>query len=568
MASLVAGFALSSIALSGTVPPSAIPATRQLPSGHGPWMVRAYYTNDQSLTNLLERAAPSRVDRKAGVLIVEVANRAEYQRLLDDGFAVAIDPKLTEEAYAEVERLPGQVSSIPGFLCYRTVEESFASMQAVVAAHPQIAEIVDIGDSWKKRQTPSLGYDLNVLRLTNRAIPGPKPVHYMQGALHAREYATAETVLRYGEWLAGQYGTNPDVTWVLDHHEVLILVHANPDGRKIAEVSATRMQRKNRNENFCATGGTSLGVDNNRNFPFDWGGAGSSGTACGETFRGPSAASEFESQAIIDYLRLVFPDQRAENPGVDLTTPISADASGIYMDVHSNAGTTWWPWGNVNGVLAPNAIALQTLGRKLSFYNGLTPEQSNAGGAIGGATDDFAYGTLGVAAFTVEMDGTSFFPTCAIYESDLALPTMDGFFAASKLARAPYRLAAGPELINIAAMPASVAASGSFTVVARADDTRFRNEVGTEPSQVVLSVAIYSTPPWVAGATPLAAMQPTDGSFNTSAENVTVQLAASSFGPGLHLVYLQATDALGNKGAVSAVFVSVTGAELFGNGFE
>ncbi len=332
---------VGNIATAAKVGPSPWPQTRELPAGEGPWVVRARFTSDQSLTRLLERAAPWRVDRDAGQLIIEVNNRAEYQQLLDEGFRVAIDPELTAEAYGPVPQIPDQIESISGYPCYRTVEESLTSAQAVVAQHGAIAELVDIGDSWKKQQNAAQGYDLWVLRLTNRSIPGIKPVHYLQGGLHAREYVTSETVLRYGEWLAAQYDVNPDVTWILDHHEVHILFHANPDGRKVAEVSTTRSQRKNRNENFCPTGSTTLGVDNNRNFPFDWGGPGSSGTACNETFRGPSAASEPESQAIIAYLRQIFPDQRNEGPGVDLVTPVSNDATGIYMDVHSNAGTTW-----------------------------------------------------------------------------------------------------------------------------------------------------------------------------------------------------------------------------------
>lgn len=566
---LLLALLIGNTATAAKVGPSPWPQTRELPAGEGPWVVRARFTSDQSLTRLLERAAPWRVDRDAGQLIIEVNSRAEYQQLLDEGFAVAVDPELTAEAFGPVPETPDQTESISGYPCYRTVEESLASAQALVAQHGAIAELVDIGDSWKKQQNAAQGYDLWVLRLTNRSIPGIKPVHYLQGGLHAREYVTSETVLRYGEWLAAQYDVNPDVTWILDHQEVHILFHANPDGRKVAEVSSTRSQRKNRDENYCSTGSTTVGVDNNRNFPFDWGGPGSSGTACNETFRGPAAASEPESQAIIAYLQQIFPDQRNEGPGVDLVTPVSLDATGIYMDVHSNAGTTWWPWGNVNGVFAPNRFELQTLGRKIAYYNGLTPEQSNAGGAIGGATDDFTYGTLGVAAFTIEMDGSSFWPSCTSYESTLVQPTLDGFFMASKLARAPYRWAAGPEIINVLATPAQISLGGTVTITARAEDARFNNTVGTEPSQTVTSVAIYAMPPWQAGATALAQFQPSDGAFNSTTENITVDLPASSLSAGRQLLYLRATDALGNAGPVAAVFVTVGQSDpLFQNGFE
>lgn len=538
-------------------------------------VVRLTYRSPEELDYLLSELDV--FEESCGVnCIVALVSPTEYQRLIDEGRQVEVDDVRTANLAADTAQVrqafaadTQAINTIPGYACYRTVEESLSSAQQLVAGHAAIAELVDIGDSWKKHQNAAAGYDLWALRLTNRSIGGVKPVHYLQGGLHAREYATAETVMRYGEWLAAQYDVDPDVTWILDHQEVVILFQGNPDGRKVAELSNTRSQRKNRNENYCSTGSTTLGVDLNRNFPFDWGGLGSSGTACNETFRGPSAASEYESQAIIAYLRSIFPDQRAENPGVDLTTPISLDATGIYMDVHSNAGTTWWPWGNVNGVLAPNSTQLQTLGRKIAYYNGLTPEQSNAGGAIGGATDDFTFGTLGVAAFTIEMDGSDFWPSCTTYANTLLQPTLNGFFMASKLARAPYRWAAGPELINALATPTPVPGSGTVSISARAEDARFNNTVGTEPSQLITGVALYLVPPWQAGATPIAQLQPTDGAFNSNAESAFVDVPASALAPGRQLLYLRATDAAGNQGPVAAVFVTVGEVDsVFASGFE
>jgi hypothetical protein len=70
-----------------------------------------------------------------------------------------------------------------------------------------------------------------------------------------------------------------------------------------------------------------------------------------------------------------------------------------------------FPWGWTQ-TPAPNRQALQTLARKFGFYTGYPACQSGADGCIymtDGTTDDFAYGELGVAAYTFEL-GTSFFP--------------------------------------------------------------------------------------------------------------------------------------------------------------
>ena len=84
----------------------------------------------------------------------------------------------------------------------------------------------------------------------------------------------------------------------------------NPDGHHIVEAggggSSPYYQRKNANNtNGCTTwpptSSTQFGTDNNRNFPFLWNCCGgSSGAPCSQTYRGTSAGSEPETQAVIE----------------------------------------------------------------------------------------------------------------------------------------------------------------------------------------------------------------------------------------------------------------------------
>ena len=134
---------------------------------------------------------------------------------------------------------------------------------------------MDAGDSWEKVTAGGLpGYDMKVLKLTNSAVPGPKPKLFITAAIHAREYTTAELVTRFAEYLVNNYGTNADATWILDHHEIHIMLHTNPDGRKQAETGLS--WRKNTNQNYCGVTSTSRGADLNRNFAFQWGCCGGS----------------------------------------------------------------------------------------------------------------------------------------------------------------------------------------------------------------------------------------------------------------------------------------------------
>ena len=90
---------------------------------------------------------------------------------------------------------------------------------------------------------------MRVLVLTNQNVSGTKPKLFVTSAIHAREYTTAELTTRFAESLVNEYGVAADATWLLDHHEVHLMLQANPDGRKHAE--AGQLWRKNVNENYC-----------------------------------------------------------------------------------------------------------------------------------------------------------------------------------------------------------------------------------------------------------------------------------------------------------------------------
>jgi carboxypeptidase T len=392
-------------------------------------------------------------------------------------------------------------------------------------------------------------------------------VLYMVGSIHAREYAPAETVTRFAEQLVRGYGNNADITWMIDHHEIHLVLQGNPDNRKVAELEFNTnnpQSRKNRNPAFVCAGDARLnGVDLNRNYAFDFGGPGSSGTICSLAFRGTSSLSEAESIALTTHARAIFPDQRAETSLVppDQTTPISQDATGVYIDVHSNGAGTWFPWGNTTAGQAPNAAALQSFARRMGFLNGLPGNRGSDFGAIGGATDDWTFGTLGVASFTIELGGSNFQPMCSDFESTIGPPAVASYFYAARVARAPYRLPLGPDVLGLTVSYGSSGASISGS----ANDTRF---FPADPSQAIASVALFNSLPWLPGATPIANFSASDGSFNSSVENIQVSLGSAQLPSSQRAIYYaRATDAAGNVGPVSAVFVEPDGF-VFRNGFE
>ncbi len=518
-------------------------------------VVRAYYNDRAMLDRLAGWNEPWEVNRSEGYAIVEVT-AVEYERLRAEGYRPEVEPKLTALINQPLVNLPGQISGIPGYPCYRTVEETFATAESIAANYPQLATWIDVGDSWEKVTPGGLpGYDMMVLKLTNSAIPGPKPALFIMSSMHAREYTPAELNTRFAEYLIANYDVDPDVTWLLDYHEFHLMLQANPDGRKQAEASLS--WRKNTNNNYCANTNT-RGADLNRNYAFAWnacGGSGScsSGNPCDLTYRGPFAASEPETQSVQNYINTIFPDQR-EAP---LTAPAPVDATGVFLDIHSYSELVIWPWGFIT-TPTPNGVAMQTLGRKLAYFNGYEPGQSTSLYLTDGSTDDHAYGELGVAAYTYEL-GTAFFQSCGVFENTIVPDNLPSLIYAAKAARAPYMLPAGPDAVGVALSGSVVTPGTAVTLTATINDTRFNNQAGMEPVQNVVAAEYYiNIPPWITTTTPIAyPMVATDGNFNQPIEAVRATIDTSALTHGRHIIYVRGRDAANNWGAVSAVFLYV-----------
>ena len=526
--------------------------------GPGPWMVRAWFGDDAMIREVASWGDHLQVVPEKGYLRV-VVDAEHLARLEGLGFFVEEDEeataliRLAESAQLDWDR----PDTIPGFPCYRTVEETYADAQALAAAHPTLAAVVDVGDSWDKLNPPNppAGYDLLVLKLTNAAVAGPKPVLLVTGAIHAREYTTAEAALRFAEWIVGDWGLDADATWVLDHHEIHIVLQTNPDGRKIAEGGSS--WRKNRNNtNGCAS---TFGVDLNRNFSFYWGQwGGSSSDPCDETYRGSAAASEPETLAVQSYMESVFPDQRPD----DLLTPAPDDATGIYVDLHSYAGEILSAWGQTPSAICngapptwpPNCTQILRLGRKWAFLSGYDPRVGSLY-PVDGSTKDYSYGHLGVPGYTWEM-GSAFFESCSSFTSSVLPDALAMLKYAMRVPRTPYLTPAGPDAVNVAAPAQPIAPGDPALVTATIDDTRYLDPDAAEPSQPIAGAELFvGTPPW-AGGTPVA-MSAVDGNFNSTVEAVTVTLDTTGFVSGRHLLYLRGRDSANNQGAVSAAFLTV-----------
>ena len=516
-------------------------------------VVRVYYERMEDI-ELLSTFDLFEFNNKAEKYVLVAINKSEISRLEALGFTVSIDrietlnfQLLFDVPLSQIESGGMEIQTIPGYSCYRTVEETYAAAQMIADLYPNLASWIDVGDSWEKSVGQPDGYDLMVMKLTNASIQTEKPRLFIIAAIHAREYATAELALRYAEYLVSNYNIDPDITWILDHHEIHIMFQANPDGRKEAEAGLS--WRKNTNENYCGVTSNSRGADLNRNFSYAWGGAGASTNPCDATYRGPSAASEPETVAIRDYMLSLFPDQRG-------TGAAPNDTTGIFLDIHSYGGYVLWPWGYTTSA-TPNDAQLQTLGRKFAYFNGYMPGQTGPDlYTCSGVTNDYSYGELGIPSYTFEV-GTTFFQSCSTFEGTIYPANLQSLLYAAKVPRTPYMTPLGPDALNVSVSESVVFEGQSVVLSAEINDTRYNNSNGTEATQNIAAAEFYvDTPYWEPGATSLS-MSPVDGAFNAKIEQVSFTIDTTGWNQGRHTLFVRGQDLNGNWGAVSAVFLTV-----------
>ena len=93
------------------------------------------------------------------------------------------------------------------------------------------------------------------------------------------------------------------------------------------------------------------GVDLNRNFDFHWGTRGVQWEPRSQTYPGPSAASEPETQAVQNLLSSVFSGQvEAWDAGA-----ASDNADGVFVSLHQHGELVLWPWWDTMSTAASTA---------------------------------------------------------------------------------------------------------------------------------------------------------------------------------------------------------------------
>jgi hypothetical protein len=118
------------------------------------------------------------------------------------------------------------------FDTYHEYDAMTAHLHALAEAYPTLCTLTSIAKTFR-------GRDVWFLTITNPET-GPaeeKPGFYIDAQIHAEEHATSATALYACAYLLNNYGTDEDVTHLVDNQVFYIIPRINPDGAEYALTS-------------------------------------------------------------------------------------------------------------------------------------------------------------------------------------------------------------------------------------------------------------------------------------------------------------------------------------------
>ena len=300
--------ALAALVATGIAVPAAYGANQPLNA----YRVKA---TPQTLEQLAQRGYDVGEGRRGGKVEI-YATRAQAAGLRADGIAAKVVGDARERSAAAAQPLTGSDADFKVWTRYDAVpddkKEQYVEQYQRVATKP-IAKLVSLGKTYNDR-------DIWAVKVTKDAKTTPdntRPAVLYNAQQHAREWLAGETCRRTLDVFVDNYGKTgpakdhngdaiPDITaesltTLVDTRELWFSCISNPDGFEFTFTEGNRLWRKNlRDNNSDGTISLGDGVDPNRNFATNWGldEEGASDTPASETYRGPAADSEPETQAM------------------------------------------------------------------------------------------------------------------------------------------------------------------------------------------------------------------------------------------------------------------------------
>jgi len=309
-----------------------------------------------------------------------------------------VQPASSHE-HQETEGLPGINDFPPADSAYHNYSEMITRINQLASTYPSLFRSSTIGTSYQGRAIYAIKISDNVA--TDEAEPEVLFTHHQ----HAREHLTVEMAIYLMNLFTGSYGSDTQITNLVNSREIWILPDLNPDGGEYDIATGSyRSWRKNRQPN---AGSSYVGTDLNRNWNYNWGCCGgSSGSPSSETYRGTSPESAPEVSVVANFVR-----SRVVGGAQQIKTGI---------DFHTYSELILWPFGYTYNDTAPGMTQQErnvfaTLGQQMAATNGYTPEQASDLYITDGTIDDWLWGNQRIWGYTFEMyptgaGGGGFYP--------------------------------------------------------------------------------------------------------------------------------------------------------------
>jgi hypothetical protein len=323
--------------------------------------------------------APTDPGRDVDVVVQPGPEQQRFVRLFPTAVLVA-----RGEPYAAIAARRAAQTGLdvpdPG---YFTTAEIVQEMDALVAAHPGLAQRIDLTTYPGAARTRG-NQPIWALKVSDHvATDEDEPAVVIAAQHHARELNSPFMVIGAMRRVLQDYASDPAVQAVVDAKELWFVPCVNPDG--VDHVwNVDNYWRKNRRDNGDGT----FGVDLNRNYPTLWGACGASTRTSSSTYRGPSAGSEPETRTMRALVEALRPE--------------------LYLDFHSSGREVLFPYPPCGSAGAPVAALLSR------YVDALRTPMSYATrvpSASGEAPEDH-WNSSGTLGFLTEIS-TSFQPVFA-----------------------------------------------------------------------------------------------------------------------------------------------------------
>jgi len=235
---------------------------------------------------------------------------------------------------------------------FHSYQQMTTILQGIAANHSDIARLYDLGHSVQ-------GRTLWGLKITkNPDIAEDEPEVRICGNHHGNEFMSAEMPLMLAQYITDNYGTDPDITALVDAREIWIIPMVNPDGHEA-------QTRTNAN-----------GVDINRDYGYMW----ESG------WDSPAPFSQPETQAM-----------RANALQHNFVLSLSYHTSGDIIN---------YVW-NYKHMSVPDVNVTVQLSNDFAVHNGYEVIDGYDWYQTRGDLNDFSYGCRGDIDWTIEIQDTN-----------------------------------------------------------------------------------------------------------------------------------------------------------------